>query len=153
MVEDSLITEEIRGRLGVEGEPRVYEIEKGMIRRFVQTIDDLNPLWQDEECAKKSKYGGIVAPPTFIPIVGNEQFQSLLVSLLPESKLHGGTELECYQPVRPGDTITVTIKIADVREREGKKMGKMVFMIFEVTYKNQRQELVARCQQTLIGYK
>ena len=153
MVEDSLITEEIRGKLGVEGEPRVYEIEKGVIRRFVQAIDDPNPLWQDEEYAKKSKHGSIIAPPTFIPIVGNEQFQSQLVSLLPESKLHGGTELECYQPVRPGDTITVTTKIADVREREGKRMGKMVFVTFEVTYKNQRQELVAKCRQALIGYK
>jgi len=32
-------------------------------------------------------------------------------------------------------------------------MGKMVFVTLERTYKNQRQELVARCRQTSISYK
>ena len=141
-----------RLKIGMEWQPRVYEIEKGMILRFVQAIDDPNPLWQDEEYAKKSRYGGIIAPPTFIPTVGNEQFQSQVVSSLGEGRLHGGTELECFQPVRPGDIITVTTKIVDMRERQG-KMGKMAFITFEVTYKNQRQELVARCRQILIGYE
>lgn len=153
MAESSPITDELGDKIGVEWEPRVYEIEKGMIRRFVQAIDDPNPLWQDEEFAKKSQYGGIIAPPTFMPIVGNEQFQSQAVSLLGEGRLHGGTELECFLPIRPGDAITVTTRIADMRERQGRRMGKMVFVSFEVTYKNQRQELVARCRQTLIGYK
>jgi len=31
-------------------------------------------------------------------------------------------------------------------------MGKMAFITFENTYKNQRQELVARCRQMVIGY-
>jgi len=154
MVEDSLITEELRSKIGIESEPEVYEIEKGMIRRFVQAIGDQNPLWQDEEYARKSKYGGIIAPPTFIPIIGYEGIQQERSALLSSiGTLHGSTELECYQPVRAGDTITVTSKIANVRERQGRRMGKMVLVTFDITYKNQRQELVARCQQIIIGYK
>ena len=149
-----LDTEELRGEVGVEWEPGMYEIEKGMIRRFVQAIDDQNPLWQDEEYARKSQYGGIIAPPHFILTIGFEQAQQKMVTLMPGAgRLHGGTELEHYQPVRPGDTITVSGKIAQVRERESSKLGKMVFVTFDMSYKNQRQELVAKCRQLTILYQ
>ena len=157
MVEDSLITEELRSKIGIEWEPVVCEIEKGMIQRFAQAIDDSNPLWQDEEYARKSRYGGIIAPPTFIQTAGwgqfEKQFQLQVAPSLGGGRLNGGVELEYYQPVRPGDTITVITKITNVRERQGRKMGKMMFVTLDVTYKNQRQELVAKCQQTIIGYK
>jgi len=29
----------------------------------------------------------------------------------------------------------------------------MAFVTFEITYTNQKRELVARCQQTMIGYQ
>jgi acyl dehydratase len=152
MAENSLITE-LKNKIGVEWELGVYEIEKGMIKRFVRAIDDPNPLWQDEEYAKQSLYGGIIAPPTFIVTIGNEQFGEKLVRLFPDGLLHGSTELECYQPVRPGDKILVTVKVANVRERHGGRSGKMTFVTFEITYRNQRDEIVAKCQQTMIGYE
>ena len=154
MVEDSLITEELRSKIGIESEPEVYEIEKGMIRRFVLAIDDPNPLWQDEGYARKKRYGGIIAPPTFVLTVGFDELQQQVLELIPYgSILHGSTELECYQPVRAGDAITVTTKITTIRERQDRRMGKMVFVTLDITYKNQKQELVAKCQQMIIGYK
>ena len=153
MVEDSLITEEMRSKIGVEGEPELYEIEKGAIKRFARAIDDPNPLWQNEEYARKSRYGGIIAPPSMIPTIGWENFSSQQAPLLQEGRLHGGTELEYYQPVRPGDKITVTTTITNMRERQGKTMGSMLLVTFERAYKNQSGELVARCKQMIIGYK
>jgi len=156
MVEDTLNIDGLRSKIGIEWGPVVCEIEKGMIRRFAQAIDDPNPLWQDEEYAGRSKYGGIIAPPTFIQTVGWEQFekqfQLQVAPSLGRGRLNGGVELEYYQPVRPGDTITVITKIADVRERQGRRMGKMVFVTFEKIYKNQRQQPVAKCRQITIGY-
>jgi acyl dehydratase len=152
MAENPLSIDGVKAKIGEEGEPLVYEIEKGMIQRFVQAIDDPNPLWQDEEYAQKSQYGGIIAPPTFIPIIGFEQIQQQVSQLIPHrTVLHAATELECYQPLRPGEVVTVTTKIANIRQRQG-KMGKMAFITFENTYKNQRQELVARCRQMVISY-
>jgi len=147
--------EELKIETGVEWEFGVYEIERGMIRQFARATDDPNPLWQDEEHARRSQYGGIIAPPTFILTVGFEQVQKKMDTLMPTGvgRLHGGTELECFEPVRPGDAITVSGKIAHVRERAGSKLGKMVFVTFEISYKNQRQELVARCRQLVIGYQ
>ena len=152
MAESSLSVEELRDKIGVEREAGVYEIEKGMIRKFALAIGDPNPLWQDEKYARESKYGGIIAPPTFILTIGLEQIEQELTSLPSTTTLHGSTELEYYQPVRPGDKITVTIRLANIRERQGRGTDKVVFMTFEITYKNQRQELVAKCRQILIGY-
>ncbi len=154
MVEDSLITEELRSRIGVESEPEVYEIEKGMIQRFVQAIGDPNPLWQDKEYAKKSRYGGIIVPPTFVLTIGFDKLQQQVQASIPHKAiLHGSTVLECYQPIRAGDSISVTTKITNIREWRDRRMGKTVFVTVDVTYKNQKQELVAKCQQMIIGYR
>lgn len=143
--------EELKDKVGAVWQSRVYEIEKGMLRRFAQAIGDLNPLWQDEEYARKTKYGGIIAPPTFMATLGLEQIQQLLASAPSETSLHGSTELECYQPVRAGDVVTATTRIADFRQRQG-KMGTMTFVTFDITYENQRGELVGRCRQMVINY-
>jgi len=154
MTESLSDIEKLRGEIGVAWELGIYEIEKGMIWRFAQAIDDQNPLWQDEEYASKSWYGGIIAPPTFILTIGFEQIQQKMTTLMPGiGRLHGGTEVEYYQPVRPGDTITVSGKIANVREREGSKLGKMVFVTFDMSYENQREEPVAKCHQLLVLYQ
>ena len=136
----------------MEWQSGTYEIEKGTIRRFAQALGDPNPLWQDEEYAAKSHFGGIIAPPTFALSIGLEQFmEEMAASASFGTILNGGTDLECYQPIRPGDKIAVVTKIANVREREG-KMGKMAFITFDTTYKNQKQEMVAHCRQMIIGY-
>jgi acyl dehydratase len=134
--------EKLKSKIGVEWQPREYEIGRDMIRRFTRAVGDPSPLWQD----------GAVAPPTFILAIGFEQFVNDLMSLVPFSTvLMGGTELECYQPIRLGDVITTVFKISSLREREG-QMGRMAFMTFDSSYKNQRQELVAKCRQMIIGY-
>ena len=153
MTESSQSIEELKNKIGVEWELGIYEIERGMIRQFVQAIDDPNPLWQDEEYAKKSRYGSLIAPPTFTVTIGFEQIAKKMTSLMPGTRLHGSTELECYELVRRGDTITVSGKIVDVRARESKRLGKMVFVTSDLTYKNLRQEPVAKCQQLSILYQ
>jgi acyl dehydratase len=134
--------ERLKAKVGVEWEPREYEIGREIVRRFTRAVGDSNPLWQD----------GTVAPPTFVLAIGFEQFVDDLMSLVPfGTVLMGGTELECYQPVRRGDVITVVFKISSLRELKS-KMGKTAFMTFDSSYKNQRQELVAKCRQMVIGY-
>lgn len=153
MAENPPTTDGFKDKLGEEWDFGVCEVEKGGIQRFAWAIGDPNPLWHDEEYARQSQYGGIIAPPTFIVAIGGEQFGQKLVQLFRDGLLHGSTELECYRPVRPGDRIAVIAKIANIRERMGSESGKMTFVTFDITYRNQKDELVARCQQTMIGYK
>ena len=137
MTENPIISDEFKDKTGVALELGVYEIEKGMLQKFARAIDDLNPLWET------------IAPPIFIVTIGGEQFgEKLITPMFQDGLLHGSTELEFYQPVRPGDKITVTGKIACIRER-----SRMAFVTFEISYTNQKHELVAKCQQTMIAYQ
>ena len=64
---ESLITDEIRALIGVEG-PEITmsePVERGALRRFVQAIMDDDRIYWDEEYAKNTRYGGVVAPPLF----------------------------------------------------------------------------------------
>ena len=92
------------------------------------------------------------APPTFVLTIGIEHVQKLLRENFPSATLlHGSTELECHQAVRPGDVLTATTRISNVRERQG-KMGKTTFLTLDTVYENQRQELAASCRQMIITY-
>lgn len=128
--------ERVRAAIGVEAEPLVYSIEAGHIRRFAEAIGDLNPAYVDEEAAKALPAGGIVAPPTFL--------RSCLPPQLPvdipantglRRVLEGGSEWEYFQPVRPGSRISVTIKLLEAREREG-RLGTMLITSALLTYRS-----------------
>ena len=64
--------------------------------------------------------------------------------------LDGGVDQEFYIPIRAGDTLTASTKIADIREREG-KAGKMLFTTLETTYLNQNGDTVAVNRATVIA--
>jgi len=43
-----------------------FPIEAGHVMMFARSVGDPNPVYHDEEAAKKSEAGGIIAPPTFV---------------------------------------------------------------------------------------
>ena len=149
--ESAFLTDEMRQRaIGIEGKPATLEVEKGAVRKFAEAVGDPNPLWNDEGAARKSRYGGLVAPPTFLRSVHHERPQ--LPFDFPFTRLlDGGSEWEYFGPVRVGDRITAVARIVDVSERSG-RMGTMLFIVSEITYTNQFDELVATQRNTLISY-
>lgn len=148
--EESVITPEMKAAIGVDSEPITYDVEKGAIVKFAQAIGDDNPLFNDEQAARKSRHGGMIAPPTFM--------RSLISKSPPSFKspysaaLDGGSEWEYFEPVRPGDRITVTTKIADLFERPG-RLGNMLFTIRETRYVNQFGTTAALQRTTGISYE
>ena len=153
MTEASVVTQELRSLLGVEVGPNVYEIERGMIKKFAEAIDDDNPLWQDEDYAKQARYGNIVTPPTFLACLRLDELldQQMAAECSLTRFLDGGKELEYFQPITVGDIISVSGKVVDLEEREGKR-GKMLFIVSELIYKNQRGEIVAKARNILVRY-
>ena len=151
MTEESAITEELRNMVGVAAEPEVFEVEKGHIRRFAKAVGDPNPLWQDEAYARKSRYGSIISPPMFLQDEGKNKFADRLMEIIsPLGFLNGGLDIEFYKPMIPGDMITTQAKLSDLYEKQG-KTGKLLFMVVEVTFTNQRGELVSISRNTFIG--
>lgn len=157
MAQDSVISDEMRSMIGVESSPSVFEIEKEPIRRWAEAIGDTNPLYHDEEYAKNSRYGGIIAPPG---MVGNYSFPvkaggaGRRVQSPFWRVLNGGNEFEFFKPVRAGDTLTATSKLVELYERQGRpEIGRMLFQVSETTYKNQDGEVVVKTRNTGISYE
>ena len=157
MTQDSVITDEMRDMIGIESEPSVYEIEKEPIRRWTEAIGDPNPLYHDEEFARKGKHGGIIVPPGFL---GNYAFPTKAGKPAPQVKLPfsrglaGGNEYEFLKPVRAGDIVTATTKLLDLYERQGRQgIGRMLFQVMEITHRNQQGEIVAKARHTAIIYE
>jgi acyl dehydratase len=145
----SAISDEIRQLLGKQFGPLVYEVDKSMIQRFAEAIEDPNPLYNDDAYAKKSRYGALLAPPTFVTALRLDEFANGVIYAkcpLP-GVLNGGNEIEYFQPIKAGDMISVTGKLANVREPQ---LGKMLLLIMEFYFHNQKKEPVAKCTLTII---
>jgi hypothetical protein len=125
--------------IGVESEPYTFEVEPGALRRFLEAVEDDDPRWEEE------------APPNLLCTVIAGAGQRVRFETPFKRGVAGGDELELYQPVRPGDVITSTAKVVDIREREG-RAGRMLFTITETTFRNQRGEVVAVNRSTNIQY-
>ncbi len=145
------ISDEHKKFIGIESEPITHEVERGAIRLFAQAIGDPNPLFNDEKLARKTRFGGMIAPPTFVRLLMPREMPRVDIPNMPKRLLDGGSEWEFYEPIRPGDRITVIARLADLRETEG-RMGTMVVRVTEVRYINQFDELCTIQRMSLINY-
>jgi acyl dehydratase len=154
MNDQSLVTPAIRATLGIESKPYVFEVEKGDIVRYAAAIGETNPRYADEAAARKGRLGGIVAPPTYLivmRILEVAAFRDIRPDVQLTRSLDGGSEWRYFEPIRPGDRITATKKLVDAYERAG-SLGRMLFLVSEITYLNQFDEVVVVQRDTAIYY-
>jgi acyl dehydratase len=157
MTQASLITDELRAAIGRETPPVTYEVDNLGCRQFARSVGYTDPVFFDEEYAKSQGHRGIVAPAGFLghPIYNparparGPEITGLDIPL--KRVLNGGTDVEYLDEICAGDTLTSTMKIADITEREG-KMGPMIIVNTESTFKNQAGVTVAIMRGTMIRY-
>jgi acyl dehydratase len=149
---NKILNDEVLKQIGKAGEPRTYEVERGAIRRFAEAIGDPNPLFNDEQRARETRFGGIIAPPTFCRSMGSP-IPDVRVPALGDSfrGLDGGSDWEYFKPIHVGDRITVQTKLVDLKESEG-RLGPMIFITMETSYTNQFGEVCATQRSTAIRY-
>jgi len=105
--------------------------------------DGAHPWTFDEAAAAGSPHGGLVAPPAFAATFAIEPFSAacqdpaLGIDLV--RLVHGEQAFEWFGPIRPGDEITTTGEITDLRDR-----GPLDFLEVTTTSENQRGEPVVR---------
>jgi acyl dehydratase len=142
-------TKKLTGTVVEERKPWIENVNEENIRHFAQGTDDQNPLWLDPAVAAKTKWGGIIAPPAMIfanryPILHGAPLAAPLASLI------GGVEAEFHQPVRPGDRLSSTPIQKEFYEKRNKEGRRLNFVISEVTYRNQNNDVVAIARGTMI---
>lgn len=155
-----LLTEEIRSLIGRETTYQApEELGRASLRYFALAIGDDNPLYFDQKFAKRTRFGGIIAPPTFVcetnqymmgPLRENGYIgHEWQIPLRNVRLFRGGNEYEFFQPVRPTDQLTVRWRIADIYETRSDS-GCLLFVISEARFWNQKGELLAVNRETSI---
>lgn len=119
------------------------QASKDGIRHFVRGIGDLNPLFQDEEYAKNTKYGNIVAPGAYLYTI---RWTLLGAGITGAHGWYSGGDWEWYRPVYAGDEFKTVGIIRDLVEKKGRMAGgASIFIDYsDVVHMNQRREIVGK---------
>ncbi len=145
--------ERLKRKIGHQSGPDVQYVEAGAIAKFARAIGETNPLYFDDAYARTTRFGGIIAPPTYAsrfitPLLPGEMFDFDL----PLSRaLHSDDIAENDLPIRPGDTITTTARYADVFVKQGRR-GPMLFQAADLTCLNQHGERVALIRMLSVNF-
>ena len=176
--EEGIDYSKLKGFLSVKGpmaEPH-DEVTRSDINHWCEVMHDDNPLYTDEEYAKKSKYGTIIAPPAMIQTWALDTFYSAIVRFKegvtidmenPDSQVvavlnnAGYTSvmatkqaLEVFGPVKLGDRISCQKSLSRISDfdhftRQG--IGRYVDIVY--TFFNQDGEVVSTLTFTILKYK
>ena len=124
--------------VGKEYAPTTTEATLDAMQNYARAYNDDNPAFFDGKRA-----GGIVAPPMYavvvswpsiLAVVGDPDLKVDVVRLL-----HGEQDMEFILPIRPGDKITATARVASIETRAGGEA-----LVIETTAKNQAGDTVNR---------
>jgi acyl dehydratase len=154
MLDVTAIVERLRGRIGIERGPVVRKIEKGALIKFAKAIGETNPLYFDEDYARGTRFGAIIAPPTYVSCFTADVLTGGLFDLdLPlKRSLHTDDIAETHQPIRVGDDIAAMARYADVYTKTGRN-GPLRFQAADMTLTNQRSERVAIVRVVAVNFE
>jgi acyl dehydratase len=125
------------------------------IRRWVMAMDYANPIHWDEEFARSSPFGGIVAPQSFaVAMDYGHGCHPACVGNIPGSHLiFGGEEWWFYgNLIRPGDKLFQSRRFDGYDVKDTSFAGPTVFTRGDTEHRNQNGVLVARERATAIRY-
>ena len=150
-MEEAALTEEMiqemRGKIGLklrtEHSQNNSEATFYPLTKFADGIGDPNPLWHDEEYAKKTSYGGLIAHPSWVwTVLGGIQF-----GFRGLGTFHSGSDIYFHKPVYLGDKLRPECIFTGFDEPKADSKfseGKTFFQHYDNRYYNQRDELVAK---------
>jgi acyl dehydratase len=122
---------------------------------FARALGDEQPLYVDPQAARSGPFGALVAPPTY-PIAfmtqalagGADVFLELGLDFM--TLVHGEQEFEYTRPIKAGETLTLTGRIADVYEKRGSN-GILDFAVLETEAVDAAGQPVFFSRNTLIS--
>lgn len=115
-----------------------------LIRHYADAIGDPNPIWRDPTYAQGTRWGGIIAPPTFESCISFGSSFGGRLRVPGVARLAAGNRHDYIKPIRPGDTFSVYDKYMGFSEKAAP--GKAYRMFIEDVpryFVNQRDEVVA----------
>jgi acyl dehydratase len=153
------IPESVRALVGVEKTRRV-QVTANDIKRFAQAIGATDPVHHDEDYARTTRHGGIVAPPLFCQTltyddVPPEQLGAdgspveINLDIPAQRAVGGSSEYRIERLVGAGETITIVSRLADVYVKQGRS-GPLYMVVVDTDFRDERGEPVASETATYI---
>ncbi len=137
--------DDLRARIGVRIEntlePWCYEATRDNIRHYAHGIGDDNPLWCDPDYAAGTKYGDVIAPPSFL--FACDRIISGYVGGLPGvHAMWAGADWAFHKAARRNDQINTEASLKDLVMHETRFAGRAVQQIYHVNFRNQDGDLL-----------
>lgn len=114
--------------VGARSETVTNAVERGAIRKFAEAIGDPNPLYTDDEAAKRSRHGRIIAPPTFPRTFDYGEIAGL--SNPGQGFLHGEHRTSYERPLFAGEEVRCHTEVKNYYEKESRG-GALGFLVTE----------------------
>lgn len=103
-------------------------VERGMLKKFAESIGDPHPIFINEEYGRQSRYGQNIAPPTFPRVFDYGDIEGLY---LPNIGLIHGEQIYHYErPLFVGEEVYCYTELMDYYEKEGNN-GLLGFVILK----------------------
>src|SRR5215472_16518793 len=138
--------DDLRRRIGVKItdtlEPWCHEATRDSIRHYAHGIGEDNPLWCDPAYAATTRWGGLIAPPSFL-FATSRIVSGYVGGLAGVHAMWAGADWTWHQPVRRNDTIMTEAWLKELIEHQTAFAGRAIQQIYHVDFSNQRGELVA----------
>ncbi|MEV0709882.1 fused (3R)-hydroxyacyl-ACP dehydratase subunits HadA/HadB [Nocardia aurea] len=127
-----------------------YEVGREKVREYARAVQDYHPVHWDEDAAREYGYDGLLAPLTFISLVGilaqRKLFETIVTGYDLSQIMQTDQILEFHRPIRVGDQLTCDVYLHSFRQAFG---GDIIVTKNIVTAQN--DELVLTTYTTLIG--
>jgi acyl dehydratase len=141
------LNQELKGKEYQEVE---FTVDRERVLQFDEAIGEDNPVFRDADAAKAAGFDDQVAPPTFATVmqimtsgqVVLDQELGLNYALV----VHGEQEYEWSRPLKVGDKLRATPRIADIYAR-----GPNEFLVIEAEVKDESGETVVIGRSTLLS--
>jgi acyl dehydratase len=139
--------QDLRNRVGsyYRGGSTVRQVTEDLIRHYAIGMGSRSRLYLDKDYAAKTRYRGIIAPPTFLNNVHHTS-GTPIGGLPGVQSFHGGTNWEWYRVIRSGECIGTSYRPIDIEEKPSEYAGRIVIAYAEILYIGERGDLIAKAR-------
>ncbi|WP_424809699.1 (3R)-hydroxyacyl-ACP dehydratase subunit HadA [Rhodococcus sp. 27YEA15] len=100
-----------------------YEVGREKVREFARAVQDAHPAHHDEAAAKGLGYDGLIAPVTFVAIVGaiaqRRLFDEIITGYDLSQILQTDQRLVLHKPMKVGDRLFCDVYLDSFRQAAG----------------------------------
>ncbi len=127
-----------------------YEVGREKVREYARAVQDYHPVHWDEDAAQEYGYDNLLAPVTFISLVGilaqRKLFEEVVTGYDLSQIMQTDQILEFHRPIKVGDQLTCDVYLHSFRQAFGGDI-----MVTKNIVTAQNDELVLTTYTTLVG--